>query len=1508
MKKARVLLFLLCLAALAIVSTAVVNATDNEDAHHSDVIIGDIDCDGKVNSLDAATVLRYNALLPTDSNVGTIQSIKCMTDTFVDENLHLWIEVFGSTEIDLGYVGTTAPTDNLPLINLDQYAVDVLIGDMNEDGAVDSLDAAFILKYDAKLPTAECVGTIIPSADVEKNYVDDDLHYQIELSDGTKMDAGYVGIQQFTVTFKDYDGTVLKSETVDAGSSVSAPADPEREGYRFTGWDGTADNVSADLVINAQYIQQFTVTFKDYDGTVLKSETVDAGSSVSAPADPERQGYRFICWDGTADDVSADLVINAQYIQQFTVTFKDYDGTVLKSETVDTGSSVSAPADPEREGYRFTGWDGTADDVSADLVINAQYIQQFTVTFKDYDGTVLKSETVDAGSSVSAPADPEREGYRFTGWDGTADDVSADLVINAQYIQQFTVTFKDYDGTVLKSETVDAGSSVSAPADPEREGYRFTGWDGTADDVSADLVINAQYIQQFTVTFKDYDGTVLKSETVDTGSSVSAPANPSRAYYSFTGWDKEFTNITNNLIVTAQYTEIKHNVNYQDTKGVQIPEAYTSYSEHAGIQLPTAEVMKAEGYEFKGWYTLREGGDRIDHIEIGSAKDITVYARWTAIEYTITYNQSAVHSNPKTYTIEDEIVLEDPTWSGLVFAEWIDHSGKVVFYENAIGQKCAKIPQGTTGSIEISAMWSSYRNLVVPSTNDTIAPVYDAKTGRYFFIYELGTIKNVVLDKEGDSYTKTTDSEHTLTVSKNQTIEESTAQSLAQTIGNSVTIDEYWDDNTEWVTHWDAQEYIDVSINLGGGVKDVFNASLKTDFGMAINASEDWKETHAVGGGTSTGESTTEEIYSMIGYKTTLSSSSIVTETISANMPRGYYAYVYATDVRVFAIVTYDAEAERFYLNTYNVLDGMHTMIMYYPDEADFKAAQPNSLSFDIPTERIEDIIKNSYFVKYDGDGGVYGKDDGSDEYIHLFEVGAEKALADNNYTKPGYVFSGWEYATENGTNIFQAAEVVKDLAAQGELITLKAKWPPMEYTVTFNANGGSVSTAEKTVTYDSTYGTLPTPDRTGYTFKGWVLNGNTITAESKVTMTESHTLEARWTANTYTITLNLNSSTIKTTPYCSGTTKTVTFDAVYSLPVPTASYYTFQGWYTKASGGTQITNANGTCISSWGIPNSTTLYAQWTQTYPNYTYITNATELKAIANNTSANYMLINNISNVGTWTPIASFSGTLNGNNYTITGISITISSSSAKNSDEFYGLFKVNNGTIKNLKITGSSIYMNSQHNGAGTIYAGFICGDGSGAINNVTIDNSSVEVHRSRSSYGLISGTFRGTVSSCTVSNSTLRGNGDTGGVSGSCSGTVESCVAKSLNIGYYVIHNNKSIGGIVGYFSTGGTIKNCSVTNSTFDFRGSSDEELDGDSLHAFNIFGGHYYCAFAPKVGYVVGHLQNCTSSGLNASGNTKAFTGGGSYDSDDINKLKSDVTESQYYFANSDGKIGKLN
>lgn len=155
---------------------------------------------------------------------------------------------------------------------------------------------------------------------------------------------------------------------------------------------------------------------------------------------------------------------------------------------------------------------------------------------------------------------------------------------------------------------------------------------------------------------------------------------------------------------------------------------------------------------------------------------------------------------------------------------------------------------------------------------------------------------------------------------------------------------------------------------------------------------------------------------------------------------------------------------------------------------------------------------------------------------------------------------------------------------------TLNIAFTPSTFTVTYNVNGGNaLSTTTKSVTYGSTYGTLATPTRTGYTFDGWYTaasGGTKITSSSTVSTASNHTLYAHWTANTYTVTYNVNGGNALST-----TTKSVTYDGTYgTLATPTRTGYDFSGWYTAASGGSKIESTTKVSITA-----NQTLYAQWT-------------------------------------------------------------------------------------------------------------------------------------------------------------------------------------------------------------------------------------------------------------------------------------------------------------------------
>ena len=115
--------------------------------------------------------------------------------------------------------------------------------------------------------------------------------------------------------------------------------------------------------------------------------------------------------------------------------------------------------------------------------------------------------------------------------------------------------------------------------------------------------------------------------------------------------------------------------------------------------------------------------------------------------------------------------------------------------------------------------------------------------------------------------------------------------------------------------------------------------------------------------------------------------------------------------------------------------------------------------------------------------------------------------------TRPSYAFEGWYTAESNGTLITE--ETIANLTANQ---TLYAHWTfKTSYSVTLNANGGSVTPTSKSVMNNQVYGEFPAPIRAGYTFVGWYTassGGVEVTAETIVNLTEDQTLFAQWQSN----------------------------------------------------------------------------------------------------------------------------------------------------------------------------------------------------------------------------------------------------------------------------------------------------------------------------------------------------------------------------------------------------------
>ncbi len=229
-----------------------------------------------------------------------------------------------------------------------------------------------------------------------------------------------------------------------------------------------------------------------------------------------------------------------------------------------------------------------------------------------------------------------------------------------------------------------------------------------------------------------------------------------------------------------------------------------------------------------------------------------------------------------------------------------------------------------------------------------------------------------------------------------------------------------------------------------------------------------------------------------------------------------------------------------------------------------------------------------------DGRGYTQGATTYQDVHIELEGIDDHSGFQKFIYSTDGGttwrdVPSNWTInETTNTTFRVKAVDNVGNRSTNTVTFTIRIN---KNFTVSYNANGGTVSPTSKTVVYGSTYGALATPTRTGYAFAGWYTSatgGTQVTSTTKVSQHQNHTIYAHWNVNSYTLTYNYSANGGSS---ATRTSASVSFGSNADLSVTASkSGYTFVGWNTDR-------NAT-TGLSSYTMPsNNATLYAIFKKT-----------------------------------------------------------------------------------------------------------------------------------------------------------------------------------------------------------------------------------------------------------------------------------------------------------------------
>ena len=446
------------------------------------------------------------------------------------------------------------------------------------------------------------------------------------------------GVPYKVTTSSNAGGQVVVDGTVAYGDSPTFEAVPQT-GYKFVRWsDGgtrAKRNITIidDFDISAEFERMsYVLTVKSDDerlGTVSGSGTYLHGDTAMVEATPA-VGYYFNNWSGVelndslqhspslALEVTAKLKLIAHFgIMQYTISFDTDGGSEVAAITQDYNTKITAPADPQKEGFRFRGWSMDIPErmPAEDLTIKAVWgINKYFITIDPANGNAVDTLMYDFGETVDAKLyEPEKVGYTFQGWDATMPEKmpAEDLIITAQWkVNTHNVVYV-IDGRVIESVATDYNSTIEPIVAPIMEGYKFSGWQNVPETMpDSSITISGSYTAiVYDILFMS-DGDTLQLSSVAYGQTPKytgdEPARKADTLYTyeFIGWAPDIYAAESEQVYTAVFDTILRRytvlfVSEGDTltsKGF----AYGQMPEYVG-QTPEKKATAKFSYSFIGW-------------------------------------------------------------------------------------------------------------------------------------------------------------------------------------------------------------------------------------------------------------------------------------------------------------------------------------------------------------------------------------------------------------------------------------------------------------------------------------------------------------------------------------------------------------------------------------------------------------------------------------------------------------------------------------------------------------------------------------------------------------------------------------------------------------------------------------------------------------------------------------------------------------------------------------------
>ena len=789
----------------------------------------------------------------------------------------------------------------------------------------------------------------------------------------------------------------------------------------------------------------------------------------------------------------------------------------------------------------------------APLTLTLTADKLYTVTMDTAGGDPIRPIQYTVESEAFQLPTPVRTGYIFLGWTGESITEPQEIIeipqgstgdrtytANWQVIE-YTITLLDMDGVGTSEALVYTVEQAVTLPTPTREGYAFLGWTVNSDMAPQLTVVlpqgsigNKTYtanweLTGYTVTMNLNGGSGETTLLYTVEDEEFTLPTPTRNGYEFVGWTGEGittpqTSViipkgsTGNRTYTANWEIITYNIFLYKGDGSEAETIhYTVETPDFALQPPTRT-----GYEFLGWQRL-DGyapGEKQMNVTIpkGTTGDRTYTGCWQAIEYTITLDTSGGNAlDAISYAVTSSpITLPTPVRTGYTFLGW---TGEGI----TTPQTSVKIPKGSTGDKAYTANWQVIEYTITLDTNGgpVVSPIKYTVEDTFTLPYIL---------RPGYEFAGWTLDGSGMLPSTPLIIYPGTTGDL------------------HYKAEWRLAEYtITMDLDGGSGQEKVVYTITDEDFELPTPTRNGYEFVGWTGERITMPQTSVKIPKGSTGNKAYTANWKVIQYTIITLLEGGNAgssgAYVYTVE-ETFTLPTPTRTGYTFFGWTG---EGITT-------------PQPNVT---IPKGStgdktyIENWVETGYTITLDLNGGS-----GKEKVIYT--------MTDEDFELPTPTRNGYEFVGWTGEGITTPQTRVKIPKGSTGNKAYTANWKVIRYTITLVTNGGAVIASIRYTVEDSV--TLPIPpERPGYEFAGWVLDGSGQFPSTPMIIPEGSTgdriYEAEWRVATYTITYVSHGRVYNWVQY------TINNQIYFGLPEEDPSYYlpgyTFVGWKIDGVSGT---------------------------------------------------------------------------------------------------------------------------------------------------------------------------------------------------------------------------------------------------------------------------------------------------------------------------------------------------